>query len=409
MKYSRLGAGLAAAAVVALPRIAVAQLAGAEDRVDLSLSGYLRSLSGVQELGYDLPFGDRRSGFNSQVVRLKWLVDVDGTFRISIHNRLQLRLTTTSAVSRNVIGLGVSTVPDRTVDLEQILIEQDHVRLWHDIDRIAVTVLLPVADITVGRQAITWGISNLFPVADLWARFSPFELDTEEKPGLDALRALMYPGDGLELDIVLADRGALREFSAGARLTAELPSAEVYGAFGKFWRELIGMAGGSLVLDTWKLRAEVAVPWDLDSLAVQPVRATLGADWISADVQLTAEYHHNGLGSGDPTQYAARFATPQIRRGESYYVGRHYLGGAVVHQVTDRLSIAFSNLLNLQDPSVALTPAVTYDAGQRIRLSVGGLISVGSKPTFDAAGLPDLRSEYGTYGHFGYVQLSLYF
>ncbi len=54
------------------------------------------------------------------------------------------------------------------------------------------------------------GISNIFPIADLWAQFSPFELDTEEKPGADAVRALHDPASGLEWDIVVADRGTNR-------------------------------------------------------------------------------------------------------------------------------------------------------------------------------------------------------
>jgi len=33
-------------------------------------------------------------------------------------------------------------------------------------------------DVTLGRQAITWGVAKLFPSADLWSQFSPFELDT---------------------------------------------------------------------------------------------------------------------------------------------------------------------------------------------------------------------------------------
>ena len=91
------------------------------------------------------------------------------------------------------MGFGVSVIPGRRWDLSSVFVDQERLRVWHDIDRLSLTWYTDFADITVGRQAITWGISNVYPVADLWAQFSPFELDTEEKPGVDAVRILSYP------------------------------------------------------------------------------------------------------------------------------------------------------------------------------------------------------------------------
>ena len=163
------------------------------------------------------------------MIRLKWLVDVGGWLRLNVHNRLQSQYSSSDGGGRrDVLGFGVSAVPGRSLDLETTLVDEDHLRVWHDLDRLAVTIYSDVVDLTIGRQAITWGISNLFPIADLWAQFSPFELDTEEKPGLDAIRALMYPAEGVELDAVIADRGASRDLSAGIRATVELRMADVY-------------------------------------------------------------------------------------------------------------------------------------------------------------------------------------
>ena len=116
----------------------------------------------------------------------------------------------------------------------------------------------------------------MFPVADLWAQFSPFELDTEEKPGSDAVRVLSYPVRGLELDAVAAARGRAEDWSAGIRATVDLPTADVYVATGKFWNELIGLSGVTFVLDRMKLRVEAALPYDLDADDWQRVRATVG-------------------------------------------------------------------------------------------------------------------------------------
>lgn len=404
-RFIRLCGG-AALAIALASRAVVAQTD--KTTVWLHLGGYARSITGGSDLGYDAPGLDRRSAFNGSVVRLKWRLEVDDILLVSVHNRLQARLTSASS-GAGVLGFGVSVVPDRTVDLTTTLVDEEHIDIWHDLDRASLTLFLDVADITAGRQAITWGISSLFPIADLWAQFSPFELDTEEKPGVDAVRALAYPAGNVELDFVVADRGSRRDLSGGMRATVELPAGDVYFAAGKFWRELIALGGVSLVVDVWKFRAEAAVPWDMDAEEVRSVRFTGGVEWLGPDVSLSFEYHYNGLGSTETDEYAALLASPEFARGETYYLGRHMAGGFGSYLATGRLALTFGALANLTDPSVALLPALNYDLGQAFRTGVGGLVSLGAKPTFQSTLLPQLESEFGTYGSFGYAQVSVYF
>lgn len=379
------------------------------DGTRLDFGGYSRSLIAAQDLGYASPVADRRSVFLGAVVRLKWLLEVGDRVRVTVHNRIQGTWSSTPRTfGTGAAGFGVSTVPPRSVDLETTLWEGERYRVWHDLDRLAVTVTTPIVDVTVGRQAVTWGTATIFPVADLWTQFSPFELDTEEKRGIDAIRGLAYPAPGVELDMVVADRGTRRDLSAGIRATATRTWGDLYLAGGKFWREAIGLAGVSIVLDRWKLRGEVAVPYDLDEDAGRTVRATLGADLLSATAQLSIEYHYNGLGTTDAGGYLARVTSPELARGETYYLGRHYLGVVVSYLPgNNRLTVSASTLINLQDPSAALFPAVSYDLGRHTRLGAGALIALGSAPviTDTSASLP---SEFGAYGRLIYASAAVY-
>lgn len=387
----------------------------------LTLGGYVRSLSGVHDLGYTIPDNplfpatERRSGFNGQVVRLKWQLEGgsgtagSGTsWRFDVHNRLQTRLSNTASTNR-AVGFGVSAVPNRLVDLESVFLDDAGLRVWHDLDRLSLTVHTDAADVTVGRQAITWGISGIFPVADLWAQFSPFELDTEEKPGIDAVRVLSYPAPGLELDAVVADRGSLENLSAGIRGTYALSSADVWAGAGKFWREILAMGGVTILLDAVKLRGEVVLPWDLDAGTVQEPRATLGLDWIRGTMVVTGEYHYNGIGSA-PEGYLLGLQDPRVQRGETYYLGRHYLGGVVSWSPDreNRMNLVLNALANIEDSSLALTPLFSYDLGQAARVSLGGLLSLGPRPSFDVVP-PRFPTEFGAYGTLGFTQLSVYF
>jgi hypothetical protein len=412
---------VAAAVQAAQPAAAAGQIRIMEGDVGLTLSGYVRALTGIHDRGYDVPEGlplagsPRETGFHGEVLRLKWELGGNG-WEIDVHDRFQARFNTGGGETP-AVGFGVSAVPDR-LDLETEIMTSEGLRVWHDLDRLALTVYTDAADVTVGRQPITWGISSIFPVADLWAQFSPFELDTEEKPGIDAARVLFYPADRLEMDAIAAARcqwtswGSRcddEDLSVGVRGTYGLPSADVWLGAGKFWREVMAMGGVTFLLDEIRLRAEAAFPWDLDDGSALDPRATAGVDWIRGTLVLTGEYHFNGLGTRDPDGYLARIQTPPLQRGETYYVGRHYLGGLVAWSpdAENRLNLALNGLANLGDGSVAVTPVLTYDIGQSTNVSVGGLASLGDAPVFQPA--PRLRSEFGAYGDLFFTRLSVYF
>jgi len=376
----------------------------------LDLGGYIRSLTQLYDPGYDIPdVQDREAGIHAEVVRLKWNLRLGESVRLEIHNRLQAQITSSeSGLNGSAVGFGVSVLPGRRWDLSSVFVDKERLRVWHDIDRLSLTWYTGFADITAGRQAITWGISNVYPVADLWAQFSPFELDTEEKPGVDAVRLLKYPSGNLELDAVIADRGSSRNFSAGLRASLSLPWADLYAGGGKFWREAIGLIGISAPMGSYKLRAEGALPYDLDVEDFRLPRVTAGVDWLGGSIMLSAEYNFNGIGATKAEDYLSVLEDPRYGQGETYFLGRHNLGAlASWTPGNDRLSLTLSSLMNLQDPSAAFVPNLTYDFGQNTRLSAGALLSFGDIPTFDPD--PQLSSEFGTYGDFVFTMLSVYF
>jgi hypothetical protein len=403
---------IAATAAVALsPGAARGQIALVKgERLKVGVAGYVRTLSGVYDAGFVIGEGSETTGFHGAVTRLKWSARVGSTLNIEVHNRVLMSLT--SGGGGPVVGLGTSRTPGRAVDLTSRWVEQERLTVLHDVDRLALTLYTGSVDLTVDRQAVSWGTSLLFPVADLFAAFSPFELDTEEKPGVDGVRALAYPGEGLELDVVVLDRGESEHLSAGVRLTRSGRRTESWLGAGKFWREAMVMGGVTLVGDATRLRLEAVLPRDLDRGEFLDPRITLGVDRIGARLTLSAEAHFNGLGATEVDGYAARLVSPELARGETYYLGRRYLGGVAAWTPDEggRLGLVLSLLANLDDGSASLSPAVRYDLGQSARLGVGGLLSFGEEPRVDPGGLlPILGSEFGSYGRTAFVQLSVYF
>ncbi len=415
------GAALLALAGAALPRPAAAQLVvwdGGD--ASLGLGGYVRALTGVSRAAFELPGRERATAFNADVLRLEWDLRLGDGAVLEVHDRAQLQLTSQAAApGGGLAGFGVSRVPGRTVDLRTDFVERPRVRAWHDVDRLSLTLQTGAGDLTAGRQAVTWGVSTLFPVADLWTAFSPFELDASEKPGVDAVRFLAYPG-GWEVDAVVADRGNAEDLSAGVRGTLVLPWADVWVGAGKLWREAMVMGGVSAPVGSWKLRGEAVLAHTLEDdpsgrergPGWQRPRLTVGVDWLGGGVLVTGEYHHNPLGAADPDGYAAALASPAFGRGETYYLGRDYLGGLVSWAPgNDRLALALTGIVNLRDPSSAWTPVVTWDAGRSARLSAGAVLTTGPEPRLspDDLAAPSLASEYGTYGQTLFTRVSVWF
>lgn len=402
---------LALAALVAAPLAGTAR--GSipiveTDDVTWTFGGYVRALSGVQVPGVrGLPGAPDALGVSQALARLEWKWTFGDVAALELHNRLALTVMS-AEVGGGGLGIGVTPTPQRSVDLRSTLVEEAGLLLEHDVDRLALRLFLGDVDVAVGRQAITWGISSLFAVSDAWAAFSPFDLDTSQKRGVDAVRVGTPLSDELELDLVVADRGSAEDLSAGARLVAYLGGADVHVGLAKLWRELVVMAGVSVPVDAVKLRAEARWgAWDLAREEVLRPRATLGVDGFWGDLTLTVEAHYNGAGAASQRDYGQHAATsPELARGEVFLLGRYYAGAAASYQLTEQLTVTVSALVNLGDPSALIVTSLRYDIAENVDLRLGAFTGVGARTDLASS---DLGSELGTYGHLVHLDLAAWF
>ena len=280
--------------------------------------------------------------------------------------------------------------------------------LEHDLDRLVLRANLGLFDVFLGRQAITWGTGELFPIADLWTTYSPFELDTSQKRGVDALRVLFSRSRAWEIEAVLADRGTPRDLSAGLRVATYRENVDLYVAIAKQWRELLALAGAAATAGSFKLRAEAAGPYDLDQRDFALPRLSLATDWLHSSFSLMLEAHYNGTGVGQADQYVTHLATsPALAHGESYLVGRLYTGAAASWKISELFQLTGSGICNLQDPSALLAAALTWRLVQETELAFGTFQGIGRSLVVGSA--PTMRSEFGSYGSLFYLVLASYF
>lgn len=387
------------------------------------LSGYMRTLTGLSipdaaELG--VPDVTR---LHSAVVRTELRMAFTPDLQLDVHSRLFFQYSTPAQeAGSGAFGVGTTLPPSRTVDLSTEPVNRPGVVLQHDLDRLALRWFIGPVDVVIGRQAISWGMSNLFNVADVWAAFSPFDLDQTQKRGIDAARVTTSPVDFLELDFVVADRGSLDDLSGGVRATFFLDFADVYVATAKVWDEVVFAAGIDAAIDVFKLRAEVLLPvniadGDIDEGEVGLPRATIGFDWFHPNWLISVEGHFNGAGAEKADDYLGHLASSEVfARGESYWLGRFYGGVIVNWRPLETISLGTSVITNLTDPSALVSLSATWTPVQDVELSVGSFTSIGARPEgtafgsgADAVVVPRLQSEFGSYGHLVYLQGAVFY
>jgi hypothetical protein len=282
------------------------------------------------------------------------------------------------------------------------------------------------AQMTFGRQPVTMGRGVIWTPMDLLAPFSPIQIDTEFKPGVDALRSDVRLGSSATLTMlgVLGNSQGAHDLDADAAGSAELAHLEI--ALGT---TRLGVMGGQVRqdvvsgidaffdlghgVDLHGAMTATYVPqpsrrrWNEDAF----LRAVVGSTFeLRKNVHATVEAYYNGSGAPDSSGYLSELASPRFAVGEEYNVGRYYAGAVVDWQPHALVHVGLAAMMNLKDPSALLSPQIRYDVASNALLIAGAFLPIGATPTVDAASATlTTPSEFGLYPFVYHVDLKLYF
>jgi hypothetical protein len=174
----------------------------------------------------------------------------------------------------------------------------------------------------------------------------------------------------VESDVTLMAARFRRNLLAGVDVTHAIGGAGV-------WLE------GAYVWNDDDVRAESPVSGTRFDLA-RYARVSTGADYSLGDgTYLFLEYHYNGAGAADATDYRYLAGTPAYTAGAVYLLGRHYVIPGVTWPATPLWSVTGSVLWNLSDGSALIAPVVEYNARENLYLSAGAFVGIGPVPAWD--------------------------
>lgn len=325
----------------------------------------------------------------------------------------------------------------RLVDFDGVLGRSGGLLLQHDLGVLSLKASLPIGEVVVGRQILSWGTGRFWNPTDLLSPFAPTDLDREVRRGVDAVRVSLPLGRTGLLDMLWLPQQEGWAQGGVLRAQANLAGFDVSVSAAKYVGDLVFGADTSGDLGPLGVHAELAytlgfVGWDGSrELALDEhfLRAVAGLEWKPLeDLVLMAEYHFNGFGAESAREYALKLSSDRVGRGEVFGAGRHYLGLGAVWSATELLSVQATVIANLADPSAIVVPSLEYWAEQSVLLRLGGYVPIGKGPDprglqaltttdlltaspayLDATSSLGLRSEYGASPWGLFVQVGLYF
>jgi hypothetical protein len=406
------------------------------------LEGSLRSVV-LGAANYDEPalFGDHDTDlFTQTLARFVVAGRPSAVWGYELH--LLQTLSSSSAVAATSTGgaglPGGAAAGDLRYRALDLTWEQDDEGDWQralGLDRAAVSLALGPLDLTVGRQAVTFGKTFFWSPMDVFAPFDPRQLDRDYKPGIDALRTDLALGDLSGLVLVAAAGRSLdtaneptesgfaelswygsalfaRAFTTLGGWDLAVQGGKVYGG----WHAGFGVVGEVAGVD---IRGEVVQFLAEDSPALAPgllpdserqvedatsVVVGVGRRFESS-LDLHAEYFLNGGGDGDALE--ASFL--RVSGGTLLSASRHLLGVSASYEMTPLVTATLGWIVSLEDGSGQVLPSLVWSLSDDAELVVGLFVAHGKRPESGAFGVPRLRSEFGTYPSYLYVEPKIYF
>ena len=388
--------------------------------VSLDISGKLTSLaSHAPEDNTLYPKRDSLTEF----FRLRF--GLNATYNDWINGNLAYEQSARWLSDKAAAGAGSSFLPSqvkapyRLTQLDWEITESDTFLYRHEIDRGLVAMHPKWGQVIIGRQGIGLGRGTIFSAVDIFAPFSPLEVDREWRRGVDAIR--------IERNITSTS------------------SAELIGAFGQTWEQsaLLGRARGYIGnMDAEVLlgkRAEDTMLAGVISAAVsdaevhselaffhtqerQPesglfcnrhevVKFVLGSSYtfnVGNGLTWLTEYHYSGFGLKDiedvSTQLENKDFLERIIRGDTQILGRQAIASQLSYPFRIDLNGSLLILQSPQDGSGVISPSFFWDFSQHSSIVGSVFIPWGDKPSNG-----NLESEYGGTPISLFLQLRSYF
>ncbi|TKG93682.1 hypothetical protein EYV94_15655 [Puteibacter caeruleilacunae] len=327
------------------------------------------------------------------------LPDMDDMNTKTLHNRLNINWYINDNIgaqigirNRFIHGNLIKNIPfykkiididSGIVDCSWTIVSDDSWLLHSIIDRAYVDFTFGDLQVRAGRQRINWGISMVWNPNDIFNSFSFFDFDYEERPGSDALKLEYYTGATSSLQLVFklgksSDNNALAALYRFSRWEYDFQLLTGYAGadyiIGTGWTGNIAGGGFHGEMTYFKPRPN-------KDYSQEAFVASLSYDYtLKSNIYLSVEGLFNSRGATSnaaPSNVLYQEDLSAKRLSNAKYA----VFGQVSYPFTPLVSASLSSILNPNDHSWFLNPAIMISLTENIELMLTGQLFFGNDQT----------------------------
>lgn len=281
-------------------------------------------------------------------------------------------------------GLAITGPPNddrRLFNLTDVISESSDSAIVQRLDRLWLGYTSEKAVVRIGRQALSWGNGLFYAPMDLVNPFDPASVDTEYKSGDDMVYVQYLQDNGNDVQVAYVAR---RNLQTGDVDSDEATAAFKYHGFAgeSEYDVLIASSYGDAVVGLGTGRGIGGAVWNADLVVTDTDRDTYvqfvtnlmySWTWAGKNMSGAIEYFFNGFGQKDglydPLSLAANpDLLVRLSRGELYTLGRRYVSGSVMIEMTPLWTVTPTMFVNLGDPSALLQLVTSYSLSDNMTL-----------------------------------------
>lgn len=281
-------------------------------------------------------------------------------------------------------------------------------QVYQNLDRFNVQWQFAQGDLTIGRQAISFGSARIINPTDIFLPFNVQTFNQEYRTGVDAIRYQAPLGELGEFDmgLVLGEDGKPENSAVFMQLRGNVDGNDLQFAVTRFAKQTMVGAGIQTALGNYGFWFELArVNGESDY-----IRISVGLDYAFTQNSFAMiEYHHNGAGSDDANKYLRLLTTLPYQRGGVFLLGQDYVIPSFSVALSPLWGIGAQAIYNLSDDSAFFSLSAEYNVAENVYMDFGFYHFFGDEITGTVSGTPVLHSEYGTNPDTIYTSLRFYF
>ena len=284
-------------------------------------------------------------------------------------------------------------------------------------DRLYFKGSLEGLDVQIGRQPISFGNGFVFSPLDLVQPFSFATIDSEYKPGIDALRLDGYIGMSTQITAVAAYAGDwnIDGLTYVLNGTTTIGWTDISLFLGKVRSDNVLGVGVVSSIGSIGIHSDISYTLPSENSEDPFVRAVLGMMYKPFEKStINSELYFQSLGKTDPKEYLEFSQSDRFARGEIWLMGQSYGSVAWSQEITPLVQGTVSVIGNLNDISMMFSPSLSISVSDSTQAAIGGFLGIGESPEdLELSDLTEnpqfLNSEFGFFPKMCFVQMRSYF